>query len=489
MSLKNLGKLLIRYGGPTVRQGLDVVTNPKTYQGLAQNVDDVLQRRIPQSGVNIQNAPMSLLGKVNDIFDMAPGSAKEAARNQLQRGFRMADRLSKGGPAPRGGLSSTGALRAPGVGPQVPRRPGLSPVSTTPARPSFNAQDFRDIGGPQLRSSLRQTSTASPSKGRLPSGFAQAPTKLAGAGGGPSLMNLVAPGQNLFGRAWGLGMRGLNAVGVYEGGKRLLQGDIKGGVGTLAMTFPGRTLGLLKSAGAGAIAKPLIGAGALFAAADGVFPVSAATGTMDDYYKTLTPDQKKKFEADIRSQQENMSEAQKRRMGITPADPLVTRLPADEIVTPPTIIEDPILSSPNNLPSSPEAVVANPLQQKMAEYEQGRATATTQEEMDAVKDLGMSIHQAANPQMYEESYNPLMAATFPERYTKTPEDFILQGGIQSPRAMINKDARQATAFGNKVQQLQSTEIEPLYQPFESVKVQSRMRKLLDAIVRDPSSLN
>ena len=492
MSLKQLGKLLIKYGGPTVRQGLDTVTNPKTYQGLAKNVDDVLQRRIPQSGVNIQNAPMSLLGKVNDIFDMAPGRAKEEARNQLQRGFRMADRLSKGAPAPRGGLSSTGALRAPGVGPQVPRRPGLSPVSTTPARPSFNAQDFRDIGGPQLRSSLRQTSTASPSKGRLPSGFAQAPTKLAGAGAGPSLMNLVAPGQNPFGRAWGLGMRGLNAVGVYEGGKRLLQGDIKGGVGSLAMSFPGRTLGLaskvLGGTGVAAIAKPLIGATALLA----LTPGSGGNSTMDDYYKTLTPEQKKKFEADIRSEQENMSDAQKRRMGISPAEtdviygsipPSVNDdLPGQNYDSSVTLPGAPTINNlPNNLPSSPEAVVANPLQQKLAAYEQGRAKATTQEEMNAVRDMGMAIHQAANPQMYEESYNPLMAATFPERYTKTPEDFIVQGGIQAPRGMTEKDATEATAFGNKVQNIQGLDVNPMYNPFEAVEDQSRLDKALAAV--------
>ncbi len=129
----------------------------------------------------------------------------------------------------------------------------------------------------------------------------------------------------------------------------------------------------------------------------------------------------------------------------------------------------PFVPAPNNLPSSPEAVVANPLQQKMAEYEQGRAKATTQEEMNAVRDLGLSIHQAANPQMYEESYNPLMAATFPERYTKTPEDFIVQGGIQAPRSMIEKDAAQATAFGNKVQNIENLDVNPMYNPFEEAK--------------------
>jgi hypothetical protein len=97
--------------------------------------------------------------------------------------------------------------------------------------------------------------------------------------------------------------------------------------------------------------------------------------------------------------------------------------------------------------------------------------------MDAVRDLGMSIHQAANPQMYEESYNPLMAATFPERYTKTPEDFIVQGGIQAPRGMSDKDARQATAFGNKIQTMQSAEVEPM----DNTDEQSRLAKALASV--------
>lgn len=493
MSLKQLGKLLIRYGGPTVRQGLDVVTNPKTYQGLAKNVDDVLQRRIPQSGVNIQNAPMSLLGKVNDIFDMAPGSAKEAARNQLQRGFRMADRLSKGGPAPRGGLSSTGALRAPGVGPQVPRRPGLSPVSTTPARPSFNAQDFRDIGGPQLRSSLRQTSA---SKGRVPRGFASPPntsglsrtslqtgTKLAG---NPSLLRRVPK----LGAATTIGLGLFDVKSELDAGRSPVDAFGRVAFGTGGAALGGGLGGLLGiTTGPGAVATTLVG---------GTAGYEAGAGLYDFLRGEMFPDVPDEIVA-IRERRLAKEGKTKRPSGmygsIPPSvntnlgayDPSVT-LPGRRNNSVEESITDTILPPSNNLPSSPEAVVANPLQQKMAEYEQGRATATTQEEMDAVRDLGMSIHQAANPQMYEESYNPLMAATFPERYTKTPEDFILQGGIQSPRAMINKDARQATAFGNKVQQLQSTEIEPLYQPFESVEVQSRMRKLLDDIVRNPSSL-
>jgi hypothetical protein len=503
MSLRTLGKFFVKYGGSVAKPVLDTVTDPKTYRGLAQNVDDVLQRKIPQAGVNIQNAPMSLLGKVNDIFDMAPGRAKEEARNQLQRNFKMADRLSKGAPAPRGGLSSTGALKAPNVGSQVSRRPGLSPASVTPASPSFNAQDFRDIGGPQLRSSLRPN----PSKGRVPKGFAQgvkpgapgksvgravypgqpnpitgpAPTKLAGTGGvGKSLMNFVAPGQNPLGRAWGFSGRALNAVGLYEGARKLTQGDVGGAAASLASSFPGRTLGLASRA-LGGIAKPLIGATALLA----LTPGSGGNSSLNDYYQTLTPEQKKKFEAETRSQQENMSAAEKRTMGMPPAEtdviygtipPSVNDdLPGQNYDSSVTLPGAPTINTfPNNLPSSPEAVVANPLQQKMAEYEQRRANATTQEEMNAVRDLGMSIHQAAYPQMYEESYNPLMAATFPERYQKTPEDFIVQGGIQAPRSMIEKDAAQATAFGNKVQNIQGLDVKPMYYPFEAAEEQSML---------------
>jgi hypothetical protein len=135
---------------------------------------------------------------------------------------------------------------------------------------------------------------------------------------------------------------------------------------------------------------------------------------------------------------------------------------------------------PNNLPSSPEAVVANPLQQKLAAYEQGRSKATTQEEMNAVRDMGMAIHQAANPAMYEESYNPLMAATFPERYTKTPEDFIVQGGIQAPRTMTEKDAAEATAFGNKIQNIEGLDVNPLY--IEEANEQSRLDKALASVL-------
>ena len=286
--------------------------------------------------------------------------------------------------------------------------------------------------------------------------------------------------------------RGLLGAGIADS---LSKGDYGTAATEAALFAPGRTLGALKTAGRMAAPfispaiTPVLGAGALFAAVEGLAPARVATGRLD----ALTPEQRKALDAETRSQQENMSAAEKRTMGMPPAEtdviygtipPSVNDdLPGQNYDSSVTLPGAPTINNPpNNLPSSPEAVVANPLQQKMAEYEQGRAKATTQEEMNAVRDLGMSIHQAANPQMYEESYNPLMAATFPERYTKTPEDFIVQGGIQAPRSMTEKDAAQATAFGNKVQNIQGLDANPMYNPFEAAEEQSRLDKALAAVI-------
>jgi hypothetical protein len=335
-----------------------------------------------------------------------------------------------------------------------------------------------------------------------------------GAGRGLVKGTLKTAGRAL-GPVSNVGATGYDVYQAQQEGRSPLRALLKGGVELTGGTLGAAGAGLIGvPSGPGAVVTGLAGYGAGSASAGALFdalvPESAFNNkpyTTKGGYVDITPDGISQVKAGPRVGEGVVDTGKGAWMPDPSGKGVVWDSEANrgelrkKYLTPTSNTETPlvtetVLSSPNNLPSSPEAVVANPLQQKMAEYAQGRATATTQEEMDAVRDLGLSIHQAANPQMYEESYNPLMAATFPERYTKTPEDFILQGGIQSPRAMINKDARQATAFGNKVQQLQSTEIEPFYQPFESVEVQSRakkaasaaMRKLLDDIVRNPSSL-
>ena len=463
----------------------------KVFKGGASKVDDVLR------GTPLGNNPVVRAGRPQATsLDSVRGSGR------LSGASRTGDVIP--------GASARYATQAAGGDPFL--------GSSTPFIFGGRRTPVAFPPKPNVGTQLIQRGSAA-SKGKVPKGFTQgakpapagttvgravypgqanpitggAPTRLAGTGGGlKSVMNFVAPGQNLGGRVLGFGGRALNAAGLYEGGKQLLEGNVGGAAQVLAGSFPGRTLKLasnvLGGTGVAAIAKPLIAATALLA----VTPGSGGNSSMEDYYKTLTPEQKKKFEADTRSQQKNMSEVDKRTMGISPAEtdviygsipPSVNDdLPGQNYDSSVTLPGAPTISDlPNNLPSSPEAVVANPLQQKLAAYEQGRAKATTQEEMNAVRDMGMAIHQAANPAMYEESYNPLMAATFPERYTKTPEDFIVQGGIQAPRTMTEKDAAEATAFGNKIQNIEGLDVNPMYNPFEAVEDQSRLDKALAAV--------
>ncbi len=288
-----------------------------------------------------------------------------------------------------------------------------------------------------------------------------------------------------------VGLAGYDAYTAQQEGRSPLRALIKGGVeiggGTLGAAGAG-LLGL--PSGPGAVVTSLAGYGAGSAGSGALFdalvPESAFGAkpyTTKGGYVDITPDGISGVKAGPRVGEGVVDTGKGAWMPDPSGKGVVWDANANrealkkKFLTPSSntiITEDPtFVPNPNNLPSSPEAVVANPLQQKMAEYEQGRAKATTQEEMNAVRDLGMSIHQAANPQMYEESYNPLMAATFPERYTKTPEDFIVQGGIQAPRSMTEKDAAQATAFGNKVQNIENLD----YNPVE----QSRLDKALAAV--------
>lgn len=125
-----------------------------------------------------------------------------------------------------------------------------------------------------------------------------------------------------------------------------------------------------------------------------------------------------------------------------------------EIVQPPF--------NPNqDLPASAEqSVDTSPFQHQMAIYEQGRNAATTQAERNQVRDLGLAIHKAHNPQLYsnfqtpmasDRTFNPLMANTFPDSYPQTREAFIAEGGVQMPQTMNNADARNELIEGNRLE--------------------------------------
>ena len=122
--------------------------------------------------------------------------------------------------------------------------------------------------------------------------------------------------------------------------------------------------------------------------------------------------------------------------------------------------------NPNqDLPASAEqSVDPTPLQHQMAIYEQGRNAAQTQAERNQVRDLGLAIHKAHNPQLYsnfqvpmasDRTFNPLMAnmaRDYPGTdYPLTREDFIKERGIQLPQTMTNVDARNEVIEGNRLE--------------------------------------
>ena len=115
-------------------------------------------------------------------------------------------------------------------------------------------------------------------------------------------------------------------------------------------------------------------------------------------------------------------------------------------------------------------------------YQQGREAATTQAERNQVRDLGLAIHKAHNPQLYsnfqtpmasDRTFNPLMARTFPETYAQTPEAFVASGGVQMPSSMSNADDRNAVIEGNRLEGEQR-----MMQEMAELKKQEFMREML-----------
>lgn len=140
--------------------------------------------------------------------------------------------------------------------------------------------------------------------------------------------------------------------------------------------------------------------------------------------------------------------------------------------------------NPNqDLPASAEqSVDTTPMATANALYQQGREAATTQAERNQVRDLGLAIHKAHNPQLYsnfqtpmasDRTFNPLMARTFPETYAQTPEAFVASGGVQMPSSMSNADDRNAVIEGNRLEGEQR-----MMQEMAELKKQEFMREML-----------
>ena len=229
---------------------------------------------------------------------------------------------------------------------------------------------------------------------------------------------------------------------VFEGAQvvdNLRKGNYGQAAMNAALMFPGRTLGAARSLFLNPVAA---GTGLTLAATELLFPARTADGTMD------SPEAKRAEEL-YRTQQYDTEQGADLDMGA------IRNLPGGSANPLPPF-------NPNqDLPASAEqSVDPTPLQHQMAIYEQGRNAAQTQAERAQVRDLGLAIHKAHNPQLYsnfqvpmasDRTFNPLMANTFPDTYPQTREAFIQEGGVQMPQTMNNADARNEVIEGNRLE--------------------------------------
>ena len=110
--------------------------------------------------------------------------------------------------------------------------------------------------------------------------------------------------------------------------------------------------------------------------------------------------------------------------------------PAPELPPPPTPTP-----APNNLPPSPDQSMMDPYAYNLAVYGQGRNLATTKDERAAVRDLGLAINRKLFPKLNKtQDINPLMQATFPERYNDTLTGNIESRGTTLPGSMTEADS-------------------------------------------------
>ncbi len=304
-------------------------------------------------------------------------------------------------------------------------------------------------------SALRFLRQAAPSfKGRLPEGFVRSFAKPTGPVPrplnptnpivGPTRSTpIVTPGtnKNLIQQMSQYGGRGLQALGAVDVADKLRKGNYSGAALEAAMLFPGRTLGAAR----GLLLNPVaLTTGAALTASELMFPAKAADGTMD------SPEAKRMKET-FRTQEYDKEQGADLDMEA------IRNLPGGSANPSPL----PPFNPNQDLPASAEqSVDTSPFQHQMAIYEQGRNAATTQAERNQVRDLGLAIHKAHNPQLYsnfqtpmasDRTFNPLMANTFPDSYPQTREAFIAEGGVQMPQTMNNADARNELIEGNRLE--------------------------------------
>ena len=411
MSLVNILRGAYNVARPALRStAVDTITNPQTYIRLADDVTNTLGRMLPKGfqGAGIQRAPMSVLGQVDDIAKMAPGRAREVARDQAARNFRMAGRLDDG--VRPVGQGPSGALRAPTVGSKAPRpTPATSaPSSSLPG--SGPLQRDNEASRALLREAIKQRRALTPAQ------------KAAGAsvlaGGGALAASEMGAGQGLTDQVQGA----LNNVGPA----------IDNFVGGLNLPFQKE----LQQFGRNQEKR---GFGAALDMATGITGVTGMLGLNDliPNSKPLTPAQiddirKKNPGINLPDQQTPSPSRPDGTYGSIPPsvnddlpgqkyDPSVTLPGAPTINNPPYV--PPTTLTPDPVPPTPTPDIGqamDPYAYQLNVYGQGRQDASTQSSQAAVRDLGLSIHRQMYPGLYKND-GP-----------KTP--------LQEPSTMNNLDA-------------------------------------------------
>ena len=411
MSLVNILRGAYNVARPALRStAVDTITNPQTYIRLADDVTNTLGRMLPKGfqGAGIQRAPMSVLGQVDDIAKMAPGRAREVARDQAARNFRMAGRLDDG--VRPVGQGPSGALRAPTIGSKAPRpTPATSaPSSSLPG--SGPLQRDNEASRALLREAIKQRRALTPAQ------------KAAGAsvlaGGGALTASEMGAGQGFTDQIQGA----LNNVGPA----------IDNFVGGLNLPFQKE----LQQFGRNQEKR---GFGSLLDYATGITGVTGMFGLNDliPNSKPLTPAQiddirKKNPGINLPNQQTPSPSRPDGTYGSIPPsvnddlpgqkyDPSVTLPGAPTINNPPYV--PPTTLTPDPVPPTPTPDIGqamDPYAYQLNVYGQGRQDASTQSSRAAVRDLGLSIHRQMYPGLYKND-GP-----------KTP--------LQEPSTMNNLDA-------------------------------------------------
>jgi len=393
---------------------LDTATDPKTYQGLAQSASDTLGRALPPQfrGAGFQNVPTSALGALDDAA--AAPFAGPVRQQVLQKASK--DFAKKAG---------SGTTRVP----VIPT--GGQPVNASAPGRYVTLKDI--------------------------------PVKPGAAKG---VVKNSIRGVPLVGGAIDYGLRVSSGENPIDAAGRTVFGTV------------GVTLGTL---GAGALGIPT-GPGAVVA--------GLAGGTAGYAGGVALYDQLRAEPQQIRGRSGAKQATEDKEAGSRPIMNLPrsvnTNLAAyDEGVTLPNVSSAgnagssrvaiqaantgsgggksnnaPPPPPSTNLPASAEQTPAmmDPYAYNLAVYGQGRTAAATQEERKAVQNLGTAINQQIFPKFNNQtSFNPLMARTFPDRYSQSLEAFIEERGIQQPGSMTEADSATALADATNA-------VEPLLTP-------------------------